>query len=280
VLTATDIAVGSLQPVTFEATASNGSTNVSVSVSGDGTELNVQPAQPGTVPDLTVQDLEGQTAPSDLGTSDKYRNGQKIVLKGLEYGQWYYVYLNKHSYRISWIFPSTDDTVEFILPSDVQNGRDDVVVLDTDGKEISFDRLQVTPRGITSSHCQPCPSLERSMGSHWPFQLWVQPYPWHLYTMGGASVVLCGDAVSLRQQDGTNETLVRIGVLVWDWLVERYRPFHPLVVTHRSLPVVPGIKTGSRVSAWSCRYERLQLWTPHLGNTISFSTERRASLAD
>ncbi|WP_163163342.1 exo-alpha-sialidase [Arthrobacter sp. Alg241-R88] len=147
VLTAADITAGSIGPVTFEASAVNGSRKVSAVMTGGGTELNVQPAQPVTVPALTVQELDGQTAPSDLGTSDKYRNGQKVSLKGLEYGQWYYVYLNKHGYRIGWIFPTTDDTVEFILPSDVQNGRDDVVVLNKDGKQVSFDRLQVTPKG-------------------------------------------------------------------------------------------------------------------------------------
>ncbi|WP_142058380.1 sialidase family protein [Pseudarthrobacter sp. B4EP4b] len=147
VLTAADITAGSLGPVTFEATGTNGSKEASATVTGGETKLNLQPAQPQTVPALTIQDLDGQTAPSDLGTSDKYRNGQKVVLKGLEYGQWYYVYLNKHSYRIGWIFPTTDDALEFILPADVQNGRDDVMVLDKDGKQVSFDRLQVTPKG-------------------------------------------------------------------------------------------------------------------------------------
>lgn len=147
VLTAADIAAGSLGPLTREATAVNGSKEVSATVTGGGTELNLQPTQPETVPTLTIQDLDGQTAPSDLETNDKYRNGQKVVLKGLEYGQWYYVYLNKHSYRIGWIFPTTADTVEFILPRDLQHGRDDVVILDKDGQQVSFDRLQVTPKG-------------------------------------------------------------------------------------------------------------------------------------
>ncbi|WP_374114941.1 exo-alpha-sialidase [Arthrobacter sp. NQ4] len=147
VLTAADIAAGKLAPVSFEAAADNGSRHVTTSVAGGAIQLNLQPAQPDTVPALTVQDFEDQTPPFDLGTLDKYRNGQKVVLKGLDYGQWYYVYLNKHSYRVGWIFPTTDNTVEFILPADVQNGRDDVVVLDTDDKQVSFDRLQVTPKG-------------------------------------------------------------------------------------------------------------------------------------
>ncbi|WP_018760921.1 exo-alpha-sialidase [Arthrobacter sp. 135MFCol5.1] len=146
-LTAADVAAGKLGPVTFAATASNGAKGVSATVTGGAIQLNVQPAQPDLVPALAVQDLDGQVAPFDLGTADKYRNGQKVVLAGLDYGQWYYVYLNKRSYRIGWIFPTTDNTVEFILPAGVQNGRDDVVVLDKDGKQVSFDRLQVTPKG-------------------------------------------------------------------------------------------------------------------------------------
>lgn len=147
VLTAADIAAGRLDAVSFDATAANGARRVTATVTGGAVVLDLQPAQPGTVPVLAVQDLDGQTAPFDLGTQDKYRNGQKVTLTGLDYGQWYYVYLNKNSYRIGWIFPTTDHTVEFILPSDVQNGRDDVMVLDKDGKQVSFDRLQVTPKG-------------------------------------------------------------------------------------------------------------------------------------
>ncbi|WP_457949911.1 hypothetical protein ACTAQI_04805 [Pseudarthrobacter sp. alpha12b] len=51
------------------------------------------------------------------------------------------------SYRIGWIFSTKENTVEFILPPDVQSGHDDVVVLDKDGKQVSFDRLLVTPKG-------------------------------------------------------------------------------------------------------------------------------------
>ncbi|MFJ4287477.1 exo-alpha-sialidase [Paenarthrobacter nicotinovorans] len=147
VLTAGDVAAGSLAAVAFEASANNGSKEVAATAEADALELKVQPARPSGEPQLTVQDFDGQTAPFDLGTADKYRNGQKVALEGLEYGQWYYVYLNKNSYRLGWIFPTTDNTVEFILPSDVKNGRDDVVVLDKDGKQVSFDRLQVTPKG-------------------------------------------------------------------------------------------------------------------------------------
>ncbi|BCW34536.1 hypothetical protein StoSoilA2_05920 [Arthrobacter sp. StoSoilA2] len=147
VLTAGDVAAGSLAAVTFDVTAHNGTKEVAATAEGDALALNVQPAKPDTEPALSIQDFDGQTASFDLGTGEKYRNGQKVTLKGLEYGQWYYVYLNKHSYRLGWIFPTTDNTVEFILPSDVNNGRDDVVVLDKDGTQVSFDRLQVTPKG-------------------------------------------------------------------------------------------------------------------------------------
>jgi sialidase-1 len=147
VLTAADVTAGKLEAVTFEATASNGSKPVTATVTGGALVLDRQPAQPESEPAVTVQDLAEQAAPFDLGTLDKYRNGQKVTLKGLDYGQWYYVYLNKKSFRIGWIFPTPSNTLEFILPSGVQNGRDDVVVLDKDGKQVSFDRLQVTPKG-------------------------------------------------------------------------------------------------------------------------------------
>lgn len=147
VLTEEDVAKGTLAAGSFDVKASNGSKDVTTSVAGEPLELAVQPAQPSRAPVLTVQDFEGQAAPVEFATADKYRNGQKVVLQGLDYGQWYYVYLNKTSYRLGWIFPTTDNTVEFILPSDVKNGRDDVVVLDQHGVQVSFDRLQVTPKG-------------------------------------------------------------------------------------------------------------------------------------
>ncbi|MDR6986528.1 sialidase-1 [Paenarthrobacter nitroguajacolicus] len=145
VLTDADVAAGTLSAASFAVKASNGSRDVAAAAEGDPLVLKVQPVRPEAKPALAVQDLV--TPPTDLGTADKYRTGQKVVLKGLTYGDWYYVYLNKTTYRLGWIFPTTDDTVEFILPPDVSNGRDDVVVLDKDGVQVSFDRLQVTPKG-------------------------------------------------------------------------------------------------------------------------------------
>ncbi|MBP1137778.1 sialidase-1 [Arthrobacter sp. PvP023] len=147
ILTPADIAAGQLPASPFAASASNGSRNVRVDVQAEAVALRLQPAKPAAVPALTVQDFDGQVPPVDLGTNEKYRNGEKVTLRGLPYGQWYYVYLNKHGFRLGWIFPTTADTVEFLLPSTVQNGRDDVVVLDSEGKQVSFDRLQVTPKG-------------------------------------------------------------------------------------------------------------------------------------
>ncbi len=145
ILTAEDVAAGSLGAVTFKVTARNGSLETSAAVEGGSLALTVQPARPASEPAIARQDLG--TPPTDLGTADKYRTGQKVVLRGLGYGNWYYVYLNKTGYRLGWIFPTTDNTLEFILPSDVKNGRDDVVVLDNAGRQVSFDRLQVTPKG-------------------------------------------------------------------------------------------------------------------------------------
>ena len=150
VLTAADVEAGQLPASPFAATAANGSRTVRVEVPAEPVALRLQPAKPGTEPALTVQDFTGQVPVSDLGTKDKYRNGEKVTLRGLTHGQWYYVYLNKHSSRIGWIFPTTADTVEFLLPASVQNGRDDVVVLDSEGRQVSFDRLHVTPKGSAS----------------------------------------------------------------------------------------------------------------------------------
>lgn len=148
VLIASDVAAGRLEAVTFDALANNGKRAVKVSVTGGEILLNRQPENPADKPEVSVQELDGQASPLDLGTAEKYSNGQKVTLQGLEYGQWYYVYLNKHTYRLGWIFPTTADTVEFVLPADVQSGRDDVVVLDQSGKQVAFDRLQVTPKGV------------------------------------------------------------------------------------------------------------------------------------
>ncbi|BCW57326.1 exo-alpha-sialidase [Arthrobacter sp. StoSoilB20] len=145
VLTATDVSAGTVDRASVTAKASNGSREVAVAAEGDPLMLAVQPARPESAPTPAVQELG--TPPTDLGTAAKYRTGQKVVLQGLDYGNWYYLYLNKTGYRLGWVFPTTEDTLEFILPADVNNGRDDVVVLDRDGVQVSFDRLQVTPKG-------------------------------------------------------------------------------------------------------------------------------------
>jgi sialidase-1 len=79
VLTAADIAAGKLDAVAFEATASNGANAATATVTGGEVLLDLKPAEPGTDPVLAVQDLDKQTAPFDLGTLDKYRDGQKAV---------------------------------------------------------------------------------------------------------------------------------------------------------------------------------------------------------
>ena len=147
VLTAADVAAGELSAATFTATARNGAKSVQLNVTRSALALRAQPARPEVTPDLRTQDLDGQTAPTDLGTDAKYRTGQKMTLRNLEHGQWYYVYLNKSLVRLGWMFPGKDNTVEVILPDELKNGRDDVVVLDSLGRRVTFDRLQITPKG-------------------------------------------------------------------------------------------------------------------------------------
>lgn len=146
-LTAADVAAGSLAPASFEATAANGSRPATVTVTGDALALTRQPAKPVSEPAATKLKLASATSPIDLQTEDKYATGQKVVLQGVEFGQWYYVYLNKKADRIGWFFPTVSNTLEFVLPASVGNGRDDVVVLDSSGAVVAFDRLQVTPKG-------------------------------------------------------------------------------------------------------------------------------------
>jgi sialidase-1 len=141
-VTAEEAAQGFFVPTSTWEISSAGQSSKTITVNGDPVELRTKPS---SEPAVTRQNLG--TPPIDLGTADKYRAGQEVVLNGLDQGQWYYVYLNKTGYRLGWNFPSPDNTVKFILPADVKNGRDDVVVLDKTGAQVSFDRLQVTPKG-------------------------------------------------------------------------------------------------------------------------------------
>nr|WP_258142149.1 MULTISPECIES: exo-alpha-sialidase [unclassified Arthrobacter] len=141
-VTAEEAAQGFFVPLTTWEISSAGQGSKTITVNGEPVELRTKPS---SEPAVTRQNLG--TPPIDLGTEDKYRAGQEVALKGLEQGQWYYVYLNKTGYRLGWNFPGTDNSVKFTLPEDVKNGRDDVVVLDQTGAQVSFDRLQVTPKG-------------------------------------------------------------------------------------------------------------------------------------
>lgn len=147
ILTPADVAAGEVSAATFTATARNGARSVELRVIREALELLSQPAQPEVTPELRTQDLDGLTAPADLGTEEKYRTGQKVTLRNLERGQWYYIYLNKSLHRFGWMFPGMDNTVEFVLAEGLNNGRDDVVVLDSSGQQVTFDRLHVTPKG-------------------------------------------------------------------------------------------------------------------------------------
>ncbi|WP_223982841.1 exo-alpha-sialidase [Arthrobacter sp. NicSoilB8] len=147
ILTAAEVSAGEVAAATFTATATNGAKTVEVRVTRASLALLAQPPRPETIPEPQTQDLDGLTAPTDLGTEARYRTGQKVTLRNLEHGQWYFVYLNKSLDRLGWMFPGADNTVEFIVPDELKNGRDDVVVLDSLGRQVTFDRLQVTPKG-------------------------------------------------------------------------------------------------------------------------------------
>jgi sialidase-1 len=68
VLTSADIEAGRLDAVSFEVLAANGAKQITATVTGGALLLDLQSAQPETVPVLDVQDLQEQTALFDLGT--------------------------------------------------------------------------------------------------------------------------------------------------------------------------------------------------------------------
>ncbi|MDQ6741216.1 MAG: exo-alpha-sialidase [Actinomycetota bacterium] len=146
-LTAADIAAGHVAGVSIAVTAGNGAKPAALQLTGQPTLLLVQPAKPDFSPALSVQKLEG-APPVDLGLgTDKYHTGQTVTVHNAEFGQWYYVYLNKRSTPIGWYFPNQQNSFEFVLPADAKNGMDDLVVLDSAGRQLSFGALQVAPSG-------------------------------------------------------------------------------------------------------------------------------------
>ncbi len=147
-LTAADIAARQLPALSVPVSAHNGTKTASVQLTEQPTTLKVQPAKPATDPVLDRQDLIGKTPPVDLGLgSGKYQAGQDVTIHNVQFGQWYYVYLNKRAYRLGWFFPSQQNTISFQLPDDVRNGMDSLVVLDSQGKQVTFGDFQVTPFG-------------------------------------------------------------------------------------------------------------------------------------
>jgi len=147
-LTAADITAKELPAVTVPVSAQNGTRSASVQLTEKATTLNVKPAKPASEPVLARADLIGKTPPVDLGLgTDKYRAGQMVTVHNVQFGQWYYAYLNKHAYPLGWFFPSQQNTLSFRLPDDVQYGMDSLVVLDSQGNQVSFGDFQVTPFG-------------------------------------------------------------------------------------------------------------------------------------
>ena len=146
-LTAADVGAGEVAAATFAATARNGAKSVDLKVTREPLALRAQPARPEATPEPQTQNLDGLTAPIDLATEVKYRTGQQVTLRNLEPGQWYFAYLNKSLHGLGWMFPGKGNTVQFILPAGLKNGRDDVIILDSLGRQVTFDRLQITPKG-------------------------------------------------------------------------------------------------------------------------------------
>lgn len=147
VLTQAQVDAGQISVPGFSATARNGERSTSVTVDAATVALGARPAKPTTNPEVTKQKYNGRTSPIDLDLERKYRPGQLLVADGLEYGQWYYLYVNGTGQSLGWHFATLDDTVELILPANVKNGKDTLVVLDSGEHEVAFGDFHVTPKG-------------------------------------------------------------------------------------------------------------------------------------
>jgi len=89
--------------------------------------------------------LHGQP-PVDLGLKDgKYSVGDTVTVQGAPAGQWGYVYLNRHGQRFGRFLADTGGTVTVTVPEGTGNGLDTLVLLDKDGRRVSFGAFHVTP---------------------------------------------------------------------------------------------------------------------------------------
>ena len=148
VLTDADLAAGAVQVPGFTATAHNGDKVVTDTVEAVTVTLSVKPAQPTTKPKTHWGFYWGRVSPVDLGLERSYVRGQTVVANNLEYGQWYYVYVNGSGKSLGWHFPTLDNQVVLTLPESAWYGVDTLVVLDSQGREVAFDRLVVVPKWL------------------------------------------------------------------------------------------------------------------------------------
>jgi sialidase-1 len=141
-VTGAELASGTADADSILVTAANGSRTASATVVADEFAL---PVPPTSEPDVTRAHVQG-APPVDLGLSDgKYRPGDTVTVHGLPAGQWAYLYLNQHGYRLGWFHADPSGTVEFVLPADAKPGLDTMVVLDQAENRYSYGRFHVTP---------------------------------------------------------------------------------------------------------------------------------------
>ncbi|WP_427004240.1 exo-alpha-sialidase [Pseudarthrobacter sp. H2] len=144
-LTAADLAAAQVPGVALAATAKNGAKTATADLPAAAVALRVLPAKPAADPELSRDNLKGQP-PVDLGLrAGKYGVGDTVAIHNVVYGQWYYVYVNQHSYRIGWFQADRNNTVAFTLPAGTKNGNDNLVVLDSAGNQLSWGPFHMTP---------------------------------------------------------------------------------------------------------------------------------------
>ena len=148
VLTQAQVDAGGISVPGFSGTAANGERAVTLTVDPVTVALDARPAKPTTTPQLTRKNYNNRTSPIDLGLDRKYRAGQLLVADGLAHGQWYHLSVNGTGASLGWHFATLDDTVELILPANLKNGKDTLVVLDSHEREVAFGDFHVTPKGL------------------------------------------------------------------------------------------------------------------------------------
>ena len=144
-VTAAELAAGQIQGYSIAASGHNGTKVATTELVVVALELPLVPAKPTTDPAVVKANLKGEP-PVDLGlTNGKYSVGDTVTVHGAPDNQWGYVYLNHHGQRFGWFLADANGSITLTVPQGTKNGKDTLVLLDTNGERVSFGTFHVTP---------------------------------------------------------------------------------------------------------------------------------------